>query len=108
MLTPVCHTAYNELMRITQKKGDIAVAQSIARFTKMGYDVSIPVTESASYDLVVDFEGVLKKVQVRYCGVKEVSLRRIHSNSKGYVVRKLSQTHTTGFIFLKILVKNIL
>lgn len=75
-------------MRNTQRKGDIAVSQAIARFTRMGYDVSIPLTESAAYDLIVDTGIELKRVQVRYSGVREVSLRRIHSNSKGYVVKK--------------------
>jgi hypothetical protein len=41
-------------MRETQRKGDIAVSQAIATFTKMGFDVSIPFTESAAYDLVAD------------------------------------------------------
>jgi len=53
-------------MRITQRKGDIAVSQAIARFTKMGYDVALPLTESAHYDLIVDTGRVLKRVQVRY------------------------------------------
>ncbi|PIZ27589.1 MAG: hypothetical protein COY10_00570 [Candidatus Portnoybacteria bacterium CG_4_10_14_0_2_um_filter_43_36] len=75
-------------MRTTQRKGDIAVSQAIARFTTMGYDVALPLTESASYDLIVDIGENLKRVQVRYCGAKEVALRRIHSNSKGYVVKK--------------------
>lgn len=75
-------------MRTTQRKGDIAVAQAIARFTRMGYDVALPMTESASYDLIVDTDEGLKRVQVRYSGVKEVALRRIHSNSQGYVVKK--------------------
>ena len=75
-------------MRTTQRKGDIAVSQAIARFTKMGYDVALPFTESASYDLIVDTNEGLKRVQVRYSSVKEVALRRIHSNSKGYVVKK--------------------
>ena len=40
--------AYRELvMRQTQRKGDIAVAQAIATFTRMGYDVAVPLTESA-------------------------------------------------------------
>ena len=75
-------------MRTTQRKGDIAVSQAIARFTKMGYDVAIPLTESAHYDLIVDTGRFLKKVQVRYSSAREVALRRIHSNSKGYVVKK--------------------
>ena len=75
-------------MRTTQRKGDIAVSKAIARFTTMGYDVSLPFTESAPYDLVVDTNKGLKRVQVRYGGVREIALRRIHSNSKGYVVKK--------------------
>ena len=75
-------------MRTTQRKGDIAVSQAVARFTKMGYDVALPLTESAAYDLIVDIGKGLKRVQVRYSSTKDVELRRIHSNTKGYVVKK--------------------
>jgi PD-(D/E)XK endonuclease len=75
-------------MRLTQRKGDSAVAQAIATFTRMGFDVSIPLTESAAYDLIVDADGTLRRVQVRYAGNTNVDLRRVHSNSKGYVVKK--------------------
>ena len=76
-------------MRTTQRKGDIAASQAIARFTRMGYDVALPFTDSAAYDLIVDVGGKgLKRVQVRYSSTKDVELRRIHSNSKGYVVKK--------------------
>jgi len=79
-------------MRDTQRKGDIAVAQAISTFTKMGYDVSLPMTESAAYDLVVDFKNSLKRIQVKYSSNgKEIGLRRIHSNSKGYVIKRLLQ-----------------
>ena len=75
-------------MRTTQRKGDIAVSRAIAKFTTMGYDVALPFTESAAYDLIVDTGKELVRVQVRYSGAREVALRRIHSNSKGYVVKK--------------------
>lgn len=75
-------------MRSTQKKGDLAVAQAIATFTRSGYDVALPITESAAYDIIVDQENVLHRVQVRYSSTKDVELRRIHSNSKGYVIKK--------------------
>lgn len=78
-------------MRTTQRKGDIAVAQAIATFTRMGWDVSIPLTESAAYDLVVDDTEHIYRVQVRYCSGDEVDLRRIHSNSTGYVVKKTKE-----------------
>jgi hypothetical protein len=75
-------------MRLTQRKGDIAVSQCIATFTKMGFDIALPLTESAAYDLLVDDGKGIWRVQVRYSSGKEVDLRRIHSNSSGYVVKK--------------------
>jgi hypothetical protein len=78
-------------MRTTQRKGDFAVAQAIATFTKAGYDVSLPLTESAAYDIVVDYNNQLKRVQVRFFSGKLVELRRIHSNSQGYVVKKTKE-----------------
>jgi len=75
-------------MRITQRKGDIAVSQAIATFTKMGFDVALPITESAAYDIIVDTQEGLKRVQVRFTSIDEVDLRRIHSNSSGYVIKK--------------------
>ncbi len=90
-------------MRDTQRKGDIAVSQSIARFTKMGYDVSLPITESAAYDVIVDDGNKLYRVQVRYSGTSEVELRRIHSNSTGYMIKK---TKTNAYDWLYIYMPN--
>ena len=84
----VGHTVYTIFMRITQRKGDIAVTQAIASFTKLGYDVALPITESAAYDIIVDDSSGIYRVQVRYSGGVEVELRRIHTNSTGYVVKK--------------------
>lgn len=55
----------------------------------MGYDVLLPITESAEYDLAVDTPEGIFRVQCKYLGEgrKEVDLRRIHSNSQGYVVK---------------------
>jgi hypothetical protein len=75
-------------MRDTQRKGDTAVTQAIATFTKLGFDVALPVTESAAYDILVDDSSGIYRVQVRYSSGVEVELRRIHSNSKGYVIKK--------------------
>ena len=75
-------------MRVTQRKGDLATTQAINTFTRVGYDVSLPITESAPYDLIVDTDDGLKRVQVKYTSGKKVDLRNIHSNSKGYVIKK--------------------
>ncbi len=86
-------------MRLTQRKGDIGVSQAIATFTKIGFDVSLPLTESAPYDLIVDTGNKLARVQVRYTSTGEVDLRRIHSNSKGYVVKK-SQKDSYDWLYI--------
>lgn len=88
-------------MRITQRKGDIAVSQSIATFTKLGYDVSLPLTESAAYDIIVDTGLELKRVQVKYLGSREVDLRRVHSNSTGYVVKRSEENSYDWLYVLK-------
>jgi len=53
----------------------------------MGFDVSIPLTESASYDLIVDDGTSLYRVQCKFSSTPDVDLRRIHSNGTGYVTK---------------------
>src|SRR5437763_1581802 len=62
----VAHTATILRVRTTQRKGDVATARAIATFTAMGFDVSIPLTESAAYDLVVDDGERLARVQCKF------------------------------------------
>lgn len=79
------------MKRNTQRKGDIALSQAIATFTKLGFDVLLPITESAAYDLVVDVNGILYRIQAKYTSGKEIDLRNIHSNSQGYVIKKVEE-----------------
>ncbi len=76
------------MVRTTPRKGDIATARAVATFTAMGYDVSIPLTESAAYDLVVDDGTRLARVQCKFSSVRDVDLRRVHHNAGGYVVKR--------------------
>jgi hypothetical protein len=80
-------------VRTTQRKGDIATSRAIATFTAMGFDVSIPLTESAAYDLIVDDGHQLARVQCKFASDRrrQVDLRRIHSNSSGYVVKRTTE-----------------
>ena len=75
----------------TQIKGDKAVAAIIYKLTKAGYTISLPITESAEYDLVIEKEGKIERVQVKYSKREDIDLRKIHSNSKGYVIKKYSK-----------------
>jgi hypothetical protein len=49
----------------SKQQGDIGVGSAIAYFTQLGYTVSLPLTESQSYDLIVDNDDGLKKVQIK-------------------------------------------
>jgi len=88
-------------MRGTQRKGDTAVTQAVATFTRIGYDVSLPITESAAYDLLVDVGEKILKVQVKYSSEVDVDLRRIHSNSKGYQIKKSKKADYDWLYVLK-------
>lgn len=70
--------------------------------SSLGADVSVPLTESAPYDLIIDFNEKLHRVQVKYTSGNEVDLRNIHSNAKGYVVKKtLSKTYDWLYVLHK-------
>ena len=49
----------------SKQQGDIGVAKAIYYYTALGYTVSIPNTDNAKYDLVVDMDGKLNRVQVK-------------------------------------------
>lgn len=49
----------------SKKQGDVGLGAAIGYFATCGYTVSIPLTDSQEYDLVVDIDGKLCKVQVK-------------------------------------------
>ena len=54
----------------TKIQGCIGLGQAIAYFTKMGYVVSSPLNDSQDYDLVVEINEKLYKVQVKTTTIK--------------------------------------
>lgn len=72
----------------SKQKGNAGIGSAIAYFTKQGNNVLIPLTDSQDYDLVVDIESLLHKVQVKYTtqrapsGFYIVPLRSISGTSK--------------------------
>ena len=78
------------MSRETQRKGDIGLTKAIARFTEMGFDVSLPITESGAYDMIVDDGSGLHRVQCKYSSraKAEVNLRKHYTNTKsGYTTQ---------------------
>lgn len=53
----------------TKKQGDVGLGSAIGYFVTKGYTVSVPLTDSQSYDLIVD-DGVLNRVQVKTTSFK--------------------------------------
>lgn len=52
----------------TNAKGNIALGWAIAYFTNNLYTVSLPLNDSQCYDLIIEKNGVLQTVQVKYSG----------------------------------------
>jgi hypothetical protein len=46
-------------------QGNVGLGSAIAYFCLKGWNVSLPLTDSQEYDLVVDIDGKLNKVQVK-------------------------------------------
>lgn len=54
-------------MNENKQKGLITELQCQTAFTQLGYNVSIPLGEDCRYDMIVDVEGKLIRVQVKTC-----------------------------------------
>jgi hypothetical protein len=53
------------MFKNSKKQGDAGLGQAIAYFTMRGYDVALPLTDSADWDLIVEIDGALNRVQVK-------------------------------------------
>ena len=59
-----------------KQQGNIGMAYAIAYYTKLGYVVSIPLTDSQDYDLIIDTGIKLLKVQVKTTDFKTKMVTR--------------------------------
>jgi len=72
----------------TKEKGDVAVGKAISYFLSSGFEVCLPIGDKKEYDCVIEKEGVLQKVQIKYAGlytrgnVCKVGLRITGGNQK--------------------------
>lgn len=73
-----------------KKQGDMGMCYAIAYYSKLGWTISIPVTDSQDYDLIVDTGTKLLKVQVKTTtqisehGIYIVSLKTCEGNKSGH------------------------
>lgn len=57
----------------SRRKGSIAVAEAIAYFINKGLTVLVPIADCDKYDLGIDLEGKINRVQCKYSNYKEPS-----------------------------------
>lgn len=58
------------------------IAKAIYEYTKEGYSVFTPINDVSRFDLVIEKEGTLKKVEVKTCNTKKdtIQLRTLGGN----------------------------
>lgn len=88
----------------TKQKGNIAMAEAIRYFTIKGYVVLIPLNDSQKYDLAVEIDNLLFKVECKYTTYKSPSGNyqldlRSSGGTKGSTYHKLSN-EDCDYIFL--------
>lgn len=67
----------------TKFKGNIGLVKTISDLTEKGFSVSIPISEHQHYDIILDINNVLLKVQCKY-------------STKGYIKRAMSFVNSNG------------
>ena len=87
----------------SKKQGDIGMCYALAYFSKMGYTVSIPITDSQDYDLIID-NGTLLKVQVKTTkclnkGKYQVALKTCGGNKSGHITKKFND-NSSDLLFI--------
>lgn len=105
----------------SNRRGNIGMGYAIAKLTELGYNISIPITDSQDYDLVADLEGKLLKVQVKTTSFKDKKSKyyMVALRTKSYKEMKSFRDSSCDLLFVlteegrmylipkdKILVKN--
>jgi hypothetical protein len=83
----------------SKQKGNAGIGAAIAYFTRQGYNILIPLTDSQDYDIVVDMDGLLNKVQVKYTTSK--------APSGNYIIPLRSISGTSGKTYKTIIETDI-
>jgi hypothetical protein len=71
------------MFKNSKKQGDAGLGQAISYFTMEGYEVALPLTESAEWDLIVEIEGLLKRVQVKTSSQMRGNVAVVDASTKG-------------------------
>ena len=82
------------MFKNSKKQGDAGLGQAIAYFTMKGYDVALPLTDSADWDLIVEVDGQLKRVQVKTSSQVRNGVAVVDASVKGGNKSSIGKTKT--------------
>jgi len=83
----------NVKTNISKLQGNVGVARAVYEYTKMGYTVLMPLSDSDKYDMIVDSGEQLLKVQVKTSRCKSpsggytINLKTSGGNTKTNTIR---------------------
>ncbi|WP_157669216.1 group I intron-associated PD-(D/E)XK endonuclease [Bacillus cereus] len=89
-------------------QGNAGVGMAIAYFTSQKYIVSIPLSDTQDYDLVVDMGSGLKKVQVKTASSLQgnknytVTLKQSKHNTKGNTIKNFDE-YDCEYVFISVI-----
>ena len=87
---------FENLSKVTQ--GSVGLGAAIGYFCTKGITVSIPLIDNQDYDLIIDEDNQLKKVQVKTTGRKapsgnyEVQIKAVRSNKNLNKIKRFDST----------------
>ena len=93
------------IFNTNKEKGNSSLGIAIAYYSCNGYTVSIPLNDTQDYDLVVDKDNLLKKVQVKSTGCKtkygkyQVALKSC-GGTRGKTYKTVIETHIDELFIL--------
>ena len=95
------------IFNTNKEKGNAGLGMAIAYYTLNGYTVSIPLNDTQDYDLIVDKNNLVKRVQVKTTSCKDkngkyqVALKSC-GGTKGITYKTIKDTNIEElFVFLE-------
>jgi len=90
----------------SKQQGDMGEAVAIAYYTLQGYSVTVPLTSNTRYDLLIEKEGVILRVQckctnyIKYGSTYEVGTRTHGGNQSWNKVSKFLNKAEIDLLFV--------
>ena len=82
-------------MRNTKEIGNLTELQCITALYELGCDISLPFGNSQKYDLIMDYQGQLYKVQVKHANEHEDTHFSFRTRWQGHNTSGYTQTSYT-------------